>query len=392
MKAAIKRGLTGLGILNPVRESLFAVERFSRALSGYFTRDQNPNTKYDYVRPLVAAIEKRLDFETIVLISRDGTRPLSGALQHPALPVLCRLLRRTFCNPHYAYVISGDSVVVRFEDRYEYVWPLTNAWSLTGVPLLGGFEPVESAIVAALSTPGSTVVDIGANFGWHTVIMAHSVGASGSVHAFEPLAETFELLRADAELLPEPAIAVCNNVGLSDETGTIEMHVPVDGYGFNITMAASLERMTDFSETHRAMQARFITLDDYCETNAVRRLDFLKCDVEGAEMKVLLGGLHTIGEFHPTMLIEVQASCEHFGQTVESELDYIEDLGYEVWAVDDQGVRPRSDRGDAYNFLCIEPSRTADILRLLTPTDVRVSPALGRNRSADMRSQMPTSV
>lgn len=383
MRAALKRMLATLGLIDPLRRHVVDPARRRLAtwrghgviVRNYLDKAEDPDLKYEYVRPLVEAIQKRLAPGAAVYVSRAGGRRFSGRVLRPDVRLLGALLARTFANAECGYLIARDSVVLRTKGGHDYVWPLTHAYSLIAIPLIGAFEPVESAIVAAFSTPGATVLDIGANFGWHTVIMAHSVGAGGSVHAFEPLPDTHRILQENVARLPRPEIVACRNEGLSDQAAIFEMQVPIDTRGFDLPTGASLER-TDWSDTHRTVSARFTTLDEYCEVAGVRRLDFLKCDVEGAEMKVLTGGMRTIRDLHPTMLIEVNAACEHFGHTVDAELDLLEDLGYAVWAVDDHGVRPRAERGDAYNFLCVPTEATAQALRLLERTDVTVDRAL----------------
>ena len=61
----------------------------------------------------------------------------------------------------------------------------------------GEFSPAEATLLAALLAPGDVAVDAGANIGCLTLAMAHSVGAGGRVHAFEPQPAAFELLRAN---------------------------------------------------------------------------------------------------------------------------------------------------------------------------------------------------
>lgn len=365
-------------VLEPARGTIGSARRSTRVIRDYLIRADDPTLKFEYVRPLVTAIQKRLAPGTVIHVSAAGTSRMAGDQRIPAsVRSIAGLLSRTFSNPDYAFLISRGSVVLRMGSVHDYAWPLTYPYSLIAIPLIGAFEPVESAIVSAFSAPGAHVFDVGANFGWHTVVMAHSVGPNGRVHSFEPLPETYTLLRGNVASLPVPGIVECNNEGLSDTAATFVMQVPVDAWGFNLTTGASLER-TDFSDTHRAVSAHFTTLDEYCATKDVQRLDFVKCDVEGAEMRFLLGGMGTFERFHPTMLIEVNGNCENFGCDVDEELDYLENLGYAVWAVDERGVRPRADRADAYNFLCVPVDRIHETLGVLGTSGVQVDEALSR--------------
>ena len=80
------------------------------------------------------------------------------------------------------------------------------------------YEPETVATFQALVQPGMTVVDIGANLGHHTLILADLVGKTGSVHAFEPHPETFEQLVANTRLNGYGHVH-CSDMALSSKAG-----------------------------------------------------------------------------------------------------------------------------------------------------------------------------
>jgi len=151
-------------------------------------------------------------------------------------------------------------------------------------------EP-ELRLVAALSMPDRLSVDVGANRGYYSMIMARH---APRVLAIEPNPQLARLLRR--ALPPGCAVLCC---ALSDRKGTAELRVPlVDGQ--ERTSRASLdERMEGPAHLYEVELAR---LDD-CAHEPV---GFVKIDVEGHELAVLRGADRVLREDGPNLLIEAE--------------------------------------------------------------------------------------
>jgi FkbM family methyltransferase len=82
---------------------------------------------------------------------------------------------------------------------------------------------------------------------------------------------------------------------------------------------------------------RLTTLDLFCEEHDIGRLDLIKMDIEGAELRALRGGVRSLKRFQPVILIELNPdTLERDGCSVRDVVVFIEDLGYAIHA-----VRPR---------------------------------------------------
>jgi hypothetical protein len=90
------------------------------------------------------------------------------------------------------------------------------------------------------------------------------------------------------------------------------MSVPVGRYGL-VTGRSFLARRAGGPDSNAEFAGRIAvtvdvdTLDDLCAREAISRLDFIKIDVEGAELQVLEGGVRAIGTHRPVMLMEIEA-------------------------------------------------------------------------------------
>ncbi len=156
---------------------------------------------------------------------------------------------------------------------------------------------------------GGTVVDGGANIGSHTIAYLKKVGVSGEVLAFEPNKEAFDCLRLNC---PD-AFSFC--AALSDDEGTGRL-VPNGGTNYGATSV--VEGLGD---------VEMMKLD----TLVFKRLDLIKLDVEGFELKALRGACGAISRCRPVLVCEVNSSTLASQGTSQAELfDYIRALNYDI--------------------------------------------------------------
>lgn len=145
------------------------------------------------------------------------------------------------------------------------------------------FEVGEQNFLLGFLQPGMVVVDIGAHWGLYTLLASKRVGTKGRVIAFEPSPR--ELGRLKYNLL----LNRCRNVrveplGLSSSGGLAQLFVCLG----RETGCNSLKPPAVSGPT-KPVQVSLTTIDDYCERQGMFHVDFLKLDVEGAEMEVLKG-------------------------------------------------------------------------------------------------------
>ena len=172
----------------------------------------------------------------------------------------------------------------------------------------GFWEPLESVLLLSVVRPGMTVVDAGANIGYYTVLLSRILGAGGTIIAFEPEPRNFELLAANVVLAQKavgtvPAILL-DNRALSDSLGEAIFSVYRQNLGFH--------RLEVASDPHaERMRVQTVTLDrvrgfDGAPALVPKRIDLIKADIQGAELKLLQGGLRTIREDRPMLCLEFE--------------------------------------------------------------------------------------
>ena len=151
-----------------------------------------------------------------------------------------------------------------------------------GLSLLGRFEPFETGVIRELLSPGGVAVDVGANIGYYTLLMAQCVGMEGEVYAFEPAPGNFALLERNVRengaaqvVLEETAVGECSGRSTLFESGS----------------DLSDHRTYETKETRIKYDVPSCSLDDYCagKPGLAERVDLIKMDIQGAELLALRG-------------------------------------------------------------------------------------------------------
>ena len=136
--------------------------------------------------------------------------------------------------------------------------------------------------------PGMTALDIGANVGAYTLLLGQWVGSGGAVFAFEPAPRTHEGLRRHIALNHLDAVVRPVRAAVGGAPGTASFVVePTAGEG----RLATPGTMTDGAPA--AVDVQVTTIDEFCARERLTP-DFIKVDVEGAELDVLRGARETI--------------------------------------------------------------------------------------------------
>jgi len=92
------------------------------------------------------------------------------------------------------------------------------------------FYEKEISLLPVFTSPGDTVIDIGANFGQYTYTLSKIVGSTGKVFAFEPVEYTFEILKEIIKKLKLTNVEL-RKIAIGDKNGEIEFITPKDSFG-----------------------------------------------------------------------------------------------------------------------------------------------------------------
>jgi FkbM family methyltransferase len=171
--------------------------------------------------------------------------------------------------------------------------------------------------VSARPLPGDVALDAGGCWGDTALWLSHVVGDTGEVHTFEPVPKNGTLLGINLELNPGLAKRIRRwNDPLGEVSGR-QVWVD-DDMGPSMRLA---QEAGDPAKPRVALRTR--TIDDYVAAGEIPRVDFLKVDVEGADLGVLQGASEVLKTFRPRLAI----ACYHRADDLVVIPDFVASLG-----------------------------------------------------------------
>lgn len=222
------------------------------------------------------------------------------------------------------------------------------------------WDPHVEACIRTILRPGQTAIDVGANVGYFTAVMAQCVGPAGRVWSFEPVPETFELLELCKSLNDYTHVTPIM-VALGAANGSTEIT-----YDRRHSGIATMHPDQVAGDTQRVELRSLDTLVSAGEVG--RRPDLIKVDVEGHELDVLRGARETIVEASPTIVFELnERTARVAGWTLAELAELLLSLGdYSFFLIDDDGTHPldpfsfrleRNERLDPHVDVLAQPAR-----------------------------------
>jgi len=219
--------------------------------------------------------------------------------------------------------LTGPVLMRWVADLLVAAWPgneISRALFLTG-----NYEPNELVWMSDELTNGMTVIDVGANMGLYSMIASKLVGESGSVIALEPSAREFQRLAFHVTLNDLQNIR-CFLVAASDSSGDARLRIAGEWNAGHNTLGKFFDPAV---VTAREEDVRTRTIDALVADLGLERVDLVKIDVEGHELKVLAGAVETLTRFRPRILIEVfEETLRRQGASVDAVLTRLEGLRY----------------------------------------------------------------
>lgn len=174
-----------------------------------------------------------------------------------------------------------------------------------GLSILGVNDETLTSFIKKEIGKDKVLIDIGAHIGYFTLIFSELVGSKGTVIAFEPSKENFEILKKNITLNNYKNVHL-ENLAVSDSTGSVM---------FSLSKDSQTNKISD-KNVKNGYSVKCVKLDDYLAAKKMK-VDYVKIDVEGAERKVIDGMVKTLEmnkniklilEFCPKQLREFKSS------------------------------------------------------------------------------------
>lgn len=216
--------------------------------------------------------------------------------------------------------VQGNKMYVNSDDM-----------SILDLLLYGCYEEAETELVKKLVKKGMTVVDIGANIGYYSLIFAELVGNKGKVYAFEPDPNNYELLVKNIRVNNYTNIIPIRKA-ISDKCGKNKLFIHKTGFGCCSLSGKNVDDKAGVVNVEVTTLDRFFKKSD--------KIDFIKMDAEGAEGLIIEGGKNTIKnndlkivmEFYPRLL-------KNLGSNPARLLNKLEKHGFKIKVINEEQVK-----------------------------------------------------
>ncbi len=218
----------------------------------------------------------------------------------------------------------------------------------------GEFSESEVVLFGQLCGEGDIVVEVGANIGAHTLVLAQRVGNNGRVHAFEPQRIVFQNLCANMALNSIENVE-CHLAAVGDQDGSVQ----IPDIRYDVQGNFGGVDIRQFNAGHKVPAVRLDSCLD------LPRLKLLKIDVEGMELEVIGGARNLIARFQPVLYVENDRQDKS-----KDLIELIWSLGYRLFWHLPRLFNPRNFAGDpediypgtvSVNMLGLHRSVTVDL-------------------------------
>jgi FkbM family methyltransferase len=212
-------------------------------------------------------------------------------------------------------------------------------------------EP-ETPYLADLLSGSPVCLHVGASDGRHSYVMTQ-VAPAAQIHAFEPSGFTFEVLKVCLAWHRIAGQVTPVHAAVADVPGELLLVTPIKtsgrmarGYAYVASEPPIRPIRPDFEDAGAQIEPTDVmTLDAYCQSRGVGRVDFIRMDIEGAELKALKGAEGIIDRDRPHVLIEIHPPMlqARFGGTAEAVLEVFQSRGYRMFALNGDRLEERTE-------------------------------------------------
>jgi FkbM family methyltransferase len=209
----------------------------------------------------------------------------------------------------------------------------------------GAFERAETHFVERILRPGMTALDIGAHHGYYTLLASMLVGSQGRVIAFEPSPR--ERIRLERHLRLNKCVNVSvEQKALGSKPGEADLFMVEGAEDYCNSL-----RPPVVDARSRKIRVLVETLDQFLASNHIGSIDFVKLDVEGAELDVLKGASGLLrGLPRPVFMIEVyDIRTQPWGYAARDIVRFLTERNFEWFSLEESG-KPTPVDSASYSF------------------------------------------
>lgn len=215
-----------------------------------------------------------------------------------------------------------DGLVIRIHPNNE----INRALFVRGI-----YDPNPLVVLGKLMpSSGGIFIDAGADNGYFSLLISRNVGNDGSVYALEPSSRGFGRLMDNIKLNHLENTIHAHRLAVSDKTGMAKLKIA--GEERNALNTLGNEFGSKGIENAGIEDVPTVSIDEFVDYNRLPRVDCLKLDIEGSELKALIGAHRTIAKYHPAIMLGINENALKANESNRDELQrVITELGYVIY-------------------------------------------------------------
>lgn len=231
-------------------------------------------------------------------------------------------------------------------------------------------EP-ETPYLADLLSGAPVCLHVGASDGRHSYVMTQ-VAPKARIFAFEPSAFAYEVLKVTTAWHGIRDRVTPIHAAVADKPGELLLVTPKKtsgrmgrAYAYVTETAPEGPARPDLQDQGMDLQPTpVVTLDGFCAEHGVDQVDFIRMDIEGAELKALHGALGILDRDRPHVLIEIHPAMleARFGASGDAVLEIFRERGYRMFALNGDRLEERTDLVEGVpwkDYFLIHPAKAA---------------------------------
>lgn len=195
-------------------------------------------------------------------------------------------------------------------------------------------EAFETSLFEKYLKKGMTVLDLGGNIGFYTILARSIVGPKGKVFSFEPFPDNTNLIRASIKENSFTNVTVVE-AAVSDRIGKDTLHLSPDACSEHSLL--DLDFQYNLEPQQNEIEVQTLTVDDYLEKNVGDfKVDFIKMDIEGSESRAIKG-MQKVLEKNKHLILMTEFWPNGFKEDNRDPRDFLEmldKLNFKIYNID----------------------------------------------------------
>lgn len=229
---------------------------------------------------------------------------------------------------YYKYILKRKIALFKIKEFKIYLDLLTPGISKT----LAIYESREDDMKYIINNKiklGMNIIDCGSNIGFYPLFERKLVGSNGKIYSFEPDQRNFNLLNKNIGLFDKSKNTFIYKQGLAEKK-SIKNFIITNESNLNTISTGNDYKFLSKYKINDISEITCTSIDEFILDNEIKKIDFIRMDIEGYEVEVLKGMKKTLNTMKPSILIETHPHFYDDERSFKSQLQYLFNINYKV--------------------------------------------------------------